>query len=218
MDDDKKATKSLEIETIILIILVVVIAAGPAILVYLHPLAAPVAAFTDHYWPLIVAWTKSAIGVAVGISFPISAFFLIGIIYATERLKHIRHLEAERYDKKVEPAFEKAPEGDHTLAHRWESAQRHIEGANENDWKQAILEADTILDDLLTKMGYQGTSIGEKLKRVQPGEMKTLDDAWEAHKVRNRIAHDGSAFHINQHEAKQILHRYKKVFEEFYYL
>jgi hypothetical protein len=157
-------------------------------------------------------------GILVGISFPLALFFLIGIIYCVEKLKKIRLKEEEIYDAKVEEGFETAETGDTVMAHRWQSATNHIASDNPNDWKQAIIEADIILEDLLTKMGYRGDSIGEKLKRVAKGDMKTLDEAWEAHKVRNQIAHEGSSFTLNHHEAKNVIGMYRKVFEEFYYI
>jgi hypothetical protein len=80
------------------------------------------------------------------------------------------------------------------------------------------MEADIILDDLLNKLGYRGESIGEKLKRVAKGDMKSLNDAWEAHKVRNQIAHEGSSVNLSHHEAKNVISMYRRVFEEFYYI
>lgn len=169
-------------------------------------------------FPSIIVLAKNLFGILVGISFPLSFFFLIGIIYCVENLKRLRKREEEVFDKKVEPAFEKEPSGDTVMAHRWQNAIQHIASDNPNDWKQAIIEADIILEDLLTKMGYRGDSIGEKLKRVAKGDMKTLDEAWEAHKVRNQIAHEGSNFSLNHHEAKNVIAMYRKVFEEFYYI
>jgi hypothetical protein len=169
-------------------------------------------------FPGLVTTLKSLFGILVGISFPLALFFLIGIIYCVEKLKKIRLKEEEIYDAKVEEGFETAETGDTVMAHRWQSATNHIASDNPNDWKQAIIEADIILEDLLTKMGYRGDSIGEKLKRVAKGDMKTLDEAWEAHKVRNQIAHEGSSFTLNHHEAKNVIGMYRKVFEEFYYI
>jgi hypothetical protein len=169
-------------------------------------------------WPSIVIIFKNTLSILIAISIPLSVFFLIGIVYCVEMLKRIRHKEHEIYDLKVEPAYETVVAADNALANRWTSVQEHIESPNENDWRQAILEADIILDDILTKMGYRGESIGEKLKRADKADFKTLDDAWEAHMVRNRVAHDGSAYPLGQHEAKRVIHMYKKVFEEFYYI
>jgi hypothetical protein len=169
-------------------------------------------------FPGLINTLKSLFGILVGISFPLALFFLIGIIYCVEKLKKIRLREEEIYDAKVEEGFETAETGDTAMAHRWQSATNHIASDNPNDWKQAIIEADIILEDLLTKMGYRGDSIGEKLKRVAKGDMKSLNEAWEAHKVRNQIAHEGSSFTLNHHEAKNVIGMYRKVFEEFYYI
>lgn len=173
--------------------------------------------FVD-FFPTLEAWTKNVLGFLIGISIPLSLFFFIAIIYCVEQLKKIRQKEYEMHDLKVETAFETAETGDTAMAHRWENALKHIESPNPNDWKQAIIEADIILDDLLTKMGYRGESVGEKLKRVEPGDMKSLNDAWEAHKVRNQIAHEGSGFTLDQHVARQVLYQYRNVFHEFYYI
>ncbi len=170
------------------------------------------------WWPTIVIWAKAGAGLLVGLSIPISIFFVIAIIYSVERLKILRKKQALIYDTKVEEAFEVVPEGgDIVLAHRWENVVKHIDSPNQNDWKQAILEADMILDELLSKMGYRGESVGEKLKRVEPGDFKSIQDAWEAHKVRNQIAHE-PGFTLNKIEAQQAYHLYKKVLDEFYYI
>ncbi len=157
-------------------------------------------------------------GIVVGLAFVLSFAFLIGIIYCVEKIKAIRKKEEEIYDAKVEPGFEAVKNGDAVMANRWKNATQHINSENPNDWKQAIIESDIILDDLLSKLGYRGESIGEKLKRVAKGDMQSLNDAWEAHKVRNQIAHEGSGFSINQHEAKNVIAMYRKVFEEFYHI
>lgn len=168
------------------------------------------------WYPSVVIFVKHVFGLLVGLSIPISIFFFIGIIYCVEGLKKIRNKEAQLHDLKVEPAFEEGA-GDTVMAHRWDNALKNIESPNENDWKQAIIDADIILDDVLSKMGYRGETIGEKLNRVATGDMKSLKDAQEAHGVRNRIAHE-PGFTLSQYDARQTIHKYRKVFEEFYYV
>jgi hypothetical protein len=170
-----------------------------------------------HY-PSFVVFVKSSVGLLVGLSIPLSVALLLGIIFCVEKLKTIRRKEHEIFDLKVENSYETVIAGDADLAKRWENVQRHIESNNSNDWRQAIMEADIMLDDLLNKMEYKGDSIGEKLKRVEKSDFETLDSAWEAHKFRNQIAHEGSAMEVNQYEAKRVINLYKKVFEEFYYI
>lgn len=168
--------------------------------------------------PVIGSVLKDILGVLIGLSFPLSFFFLIGIVYCVENIKQIRKKEEKIYDTKTQLGYEDVKGGDVAMARRWDAVTKHMASDNPNDWKQAIIEADIILDDLLNKLGYKGESVGDKLKRVVKGDMKTLDDAWEAHKVRNQIAHDGSTFSLNQVEATNTIASYRRVFEEFYYL
>ncbi len=168
-------------------------------------------------YPGFVTFMKNFLGVLVGLSIPLSVLFLITIIYSVERLKMIRKEEELIFDTKVEPIYNVAA-GDDVLSRRWETVKTHIESSNPNDWRQSILEADIILDELLTKIGYKGDSIGDKLKRVERGDFATLNDAWEGHKVRNQVAHGGSTFSLNHHEAKRAIEHYRRVFEEFYYI
>jgi deoxyadenosine/deoxycytidine kinase len=79
----------------------------------------------------------------------------------------------------------------------------------------AIIEADIMLDEMLTALGYLGDGVGEKLKTVEPSNILTLDAAWEAHKVRNRIAHSGKDFELNQRETKRVVGLFESVFREF---
>lgn len=174
--------------------------------------------YITDVFPLLVTFVRQAWDIAVVVSFPLALFFLIGVIYCTEQLKRIREKEFQLYDLKVEESYETVDKGDPNLARRWESVMRHIESSNQSDWKQAIIEADIILDELLTKMEYRGESVGEKLKRVEKSDFDSLDEAWEAHKMRNQIAHEGSDVSLSQYEAKRIINLYKKVFEEFYYI
>ncbi|MFA6459213.1 MAG: hypothetical protein WCV79_02345 [Candidatus Paceibacterota bacterium] len=170
-------------------------------------------------FPGFLAFIKSVMGVLVGISIPISIFFFIVIIYCVEQLKRIRIQEEKKYDRKIEPAFEVVEDtGSAALAAKWRGIKEHIASENPNDWRQAIIDADIILDSLLTRMGYRGDSIGEKLKRVEKGDFATLNEAWEAHKFRNRIAHEGSALDLNRRDAQTAIDQYRKVFEEFYYI
>jgi hypothetical protein len=172
--------------------------------------------FASH-WPAVFYFIKQIVGILVGVSIPLSLFFLIAIVITVEGLKKVRAKEEEMFMKPPEDA-KKAEKADDELAKRWRKVVEHADSNNENDWKQAIIEADIMLEQLVTKLGYQGDSVGEKLKRASRGDFKSLDQAWEAHKVRNRIAHDGSSFDINQLEAKRVIGLFRQVFDEFYHI
>lgn len=98
---------------------------------------------------------------------------------------------------------------------RWQNIQDMVASTQENDWRQAIIESDIMLGEMLTHQGYTGTSIGEQLKQIESADFNTLNDAWEAHKVRNEIAHTGSGFVLSDTLARRVIARYENVFREF---
>jgi hypothetical protein len=99
-------------------------------------------------------------------------------------------------------------------SNRLDDVLAHISSANPNDWKLAIIEADIILDEALKQYGYAGNSLGERLRSISSNQLSTLNEAWEAHKVRNRIAHEGADFVLTRRIAEDTINRYRRVFNE----
>jgi len=98
---------------------------------------------------------------------------------------------------------------------KWKLVIEHMASEEASNWKLAIIEADIILSELLNVLNLPGEGVGEKLKNIETGDFNHIDDAWEAHKIRNAIAHQGSDFLLTKREAKRIIELYKSVFEEF---
>ncbi len=98
---------------------------------------------------------------------------------------------------------------------KWKLVQEHIGSDDANKWKLAIIEADIILSELLDSMRLPGSGVGEKLKNIEASDFEHIEEAWEAHKIRNAIAHQGSDFLITQREAKRVIRLYESVFNEF---
>lgn len=101
---------------------------------------------------------------------------------------------------------------------KWVDIERHMASMNPSDWRMAILEADILLYDMLDQMGYEGDTIADKLKVIEPSDFNNLDSAWRAHKVRNTIAHEGASYEMSHEQAKNTIDLYRKVFEEFYFI
>ncbi len=146
-------------------------------------------------------------------AFIVSLLLLFGIIYAFIRANHLGEAE-EEYIKKAEEQYQQLY-GVRVKNWRWNEVMNHIGGENPNDWKLAIIEADIMLGEALDTAGYAGATIGDKLKSASPRQMQSLDAAWEAHKVRNQIAHSGTDFVLTKKLAQETITRYKQVFDEF---
>ena len=67
------------------------------------------------------------------------------------------------------------------------------------------------------KLGYQGENLGERLKAIEPSDFITLQAAWDAHKVRNQIAHETN-FQLSKREVRRVIGLYEQVFREFKYI
>jgi hypothetical protein len=140
----------------------------------------------------------------------LSMLFILGIIYLTARLVVLERDWKASFYPSAEPEGLEPPKNE-----RWQRVIAHISSDNPSDWRLAILECDIILDELLDKQGYYGGTIGDKLKNADPAHFKTIDNAWEAHKIRNAIAHEGQDFTLTQREARRIVGLYETVFREF---
>lgn len=84
----------------------------------------------------------------------------------------------------------------------WEHIRALANSANPSDWNMAVLRADALLDDILMHLGYEGTTIAERLKIVDPAKLPSLERVWSAHRLRNMIAHDP----LEQHTKETIIH------------
>lgn len=146
------------------------------------------------------------------LAYIISFVFLALYIYASiqkDKLDDIMHEQLHA----AEHAFA-MQDGGAGASDRFSELQSHIESSNPNDWKLAIIEADILLDDLLKQRGYAGISLGDRLKSISPSSLHSLDDAWQAHKVRNQIAHAGADFVLTQKITRETIMMYKRVFAE----
>ena len=157
---------------------------------------------------LSVVWT-----IIVVLSYLISILFLTLYVYASVR----KNLDLEMQTQSLrdeEKLYSQLYRGN-VRSNRLDDVLTHSESNNPNDWKLAIIEADIILDEILKQQGYAGSSLGERLKSIAPSQLESLQDAWEAHKVRNSIAHQGADFILTQRLAQETITKYQRVFTEF---
>ncbi len=147
-------------------------------------------------WIIVIGYILSVIGLFV-------------IVYVTVQLFELRKREKVYYSTLIP-----SPEATSGANPRWQHIESLANGASASHWREAIIEADIMLDDVLGRRGYVGDGVGEKLKTIESADLSTLQDAWEAHKVRNQIAHEGSAFNLSESLTHRTIARYEGVFRE----
>ena len=161
--------------------------------------------FLKWFWPI---WKV--------IAFILVIICIAWAIYSYFKLQEVITEEEKVYGKVADDAF-----SDETSASkeqensRWEKVKEHAYSNNPADWRLAIIEADIMLEEVLRKAGFPGNGVGEMLKSVDKSDMLTLEAAWDAHKVRNRIAHSGGDFNLDERETKRVIGLFESVFKEF---
>ena len=82
---------------------------------------------------------------------------------------------------------------------------------HQNDHRHAIMDADKLLDYALGEMGHRG-NLGNKLKKA-PKLFSDLNGLWQAHKVRNNIAHQ-IAYKVDEKTYKKSMLSFKRAFQD----
>ncbi len=158
----------------------------------------------------VLAWLWS---IYTFIAYLLSLIFIILYIYATIRKEYYEGLIEQRMQDDYQIWNETY--GASKKHGRLDDIQQHALSENPNDWKLAIIEADIILDQTLKDRGYAGNSLGERLRSITPSQLTSIDDVWDAHRVRNKIAHEGADFVVTRRIADETIARYMRVFREF---
>lgn len=140
----------------------------------------------------------------------ISLLFFVGIVVVVRKLTVVNKEEAKRH----KPLQGETMPYERRVSEKWQRVEEHLSSDNPSDWRLAILEADILLEEMLEKKGYIGDTLGEKLKNADKGNFASLDKAWEAHKIRNQIAHEGASFVVGEREAKRVVGLFREVLDE----
>ena len=144
----------------------------------------------------------------------LSVLFLVGIFWASIKIREIHHHEHEKYAPiplEEDAAREKSIQ--------WHIVLDHVNSESPAEWKIAILEADNILDEILEDLGYVGETVAEKLKTMSRTKIASYDNIWEAHKVRNQIAHGGAIeMDLTKKMARDTIAKFENAFRELGYL
>lgn len=160
----------------------------------------------SYFFPFWAYWKVFAV--------ILSAAAILWIIYTHRKMKEVLETEKNMYGEFAKAApTEEGEKKDKN--EKWERVLEHANSGNASDWRLAIMEADILLEEVLRSKGFPGDTLGEMLKSAEGSGFVNLQSAWEAHKVRNRIAHSGGDFQLNERETQRVISHYEAVFREF---
>ncbi|HEV7449567.1 MAG TPA: hypothetical protein VGP13_03475 [Candidatus Paceibacterota bacterium] len=143
----------------------------------------------------------------------ITLLFVLLIVYTQIRLTMVEH--EGFHGKEEHQVHEVEAAAPPPQSERWRRIMELASSGSQSDWRRAILEADVMLSATLAQAGYEGSSVGEQLKLTNPLQVTTLRLAWDAHMVRNQVAHGGEMFELSERDTRVAIDQYRRVFEEF---
>lgn len=99
------------------------------------------------------------------------------------------------------------------LKEYWQQLGLRLNYQDEAQWKLAVIEADNFFDHVLTLLGYQGESMGERLQKILPEHLSSINEVWRVHKIRNSLVHDAS-FRLSYSQARDVYETYEKALKQ----
>ncbi len=165
--------------------------------------------------PIIVFFTNPNTWIVLAfISSSLSIIFIAIIIFSLVRMREIQLHEKRELNHEINEALMRDQEAKRTENPRWHYILTLIESSNESDWRVGIIEADTMLDEVLRNKGFTGDTTSDLLEAARLGGYANIQGAWDAHLVRNQIAHAGSEFPLTQAQGRRVIKMYQSFFED----
>jgi len=96
----------------------------------------------------------------------------------------------------------------------WQKIKNLFLKGDQTSLKLSLIEADRLLDEVLTSMGIEGESLEEKLNQLSLKEFPEAEELKYAHFIRRKISEDKNFF-LSKKEAKALLSVYENFFRSF---
>lgn len=183
--------------------------------------------------PLIPAELKIAVGVATVVGSAIASspeaaqilfwvkvfalvltvLFGVGILALIIKMNlfGVKMKAAKSFIVKAHPAKKEK------LSREWEKVKNRLRRGNDAEDRLAVIEADQLLDLVLKRAGFKGETMGDRLEKVKPWQLKSIEGVWNAHKIRNRLVHEPQV-RLGHYEAETAVKIFENALKELEFL
>jgi hypothetical protein len=139
-----------------------------------------------------------------------AAFLLLFTVYIKRTSPMWKELD---FTNDLKDFFDYKPRAIRKTGKRWRRIMARMETGSEAEFKQAIIEADTILAETLERMNLPGDTTDQRLLQVTKTMITKVAELQQVHQVRNQIVHNPD-YRISENEVKDVLEVYEAVFKE----
>ena len=132
--------------------------------------------------------------------------FIIGIIYTINGLLKLRpdYKLVYNRDQISEKGFAKK---------KWKAILERFKSGSESDFRLAIIEADSLVDEVFKKIGFEGESLGDRIAGISQQEVHSIMELRDAHRLRNNLVHT-PGYHVTKEDAERAIRHYENVLSE----
>lgn len=109
--------------------------------------------------------------------------------------------------------FQTTPTGKKTLVlrdavfgERWREILKKAESGNPELMKQAVIDADTMVDETLMQLNLPGAHMADRMEQLYEYDLASLEGLWKAHAMRNDAANVSSPPVPREHLAQAMKH------------
>ncbi len=144
------------------------------------------------------------------IIFTIVTLFFIGVlifVFFASDYKMYRYQEWHSEYKKRKPYW------GIKLNQNWDDVLKQANDDNESERKLAIIEADDMINDALSQMGYSGEDLIAKLDGLNKEIIPKIEELKTAHRLKRDLVCDPNKS-ISKEEAQRVLKDYEETFKD----
>ena len=135
----------------------------------------------------------------------VSLILFVAIIILLKKSSWLR----DRYLEEITEFTAYRPFGLKESFKQWNRIAERLRTDKESEYRLAVIEAEGLLDNILSKAGYTGDNFLQKLEQLDKSNLPNIKDVYKAHEIRNDIVHNPDQ-KLTLDQAKEVLAIYEK--------
>jgi hypothetical protein len=139
-----------------------------------------------------------------------SIFLIAMFVFLTSKSNYFNYSFKESYTEKKKGR----PYVNVKLKNDWKEIEEQARNEKESERKIAIMEADDLVSDALSQLGYKGEDVVEKVDGLGKEILPNIEEVKEAHRKRKDFIHNPEK-ELSEEEAVSIISEYEEVLKNF---
>lgn len=146
-------------------------------------------------------------------SIVLSALFFFFIFIVEGKLKRLKIAMEGKLDPAEALSLSRMPPKG-AFQESWDKIIVAVELRREADYRNAVIEADKLFEDIIKRLGLPNADVALNQKKITSEHLSNIAQITEAHNVKTKLVSNPN-FHITQEQARQFVAMYAQAFKEW---